>query len=190
MVGIVLHLSVEELGRRFRASGDGCEARHVQAIWLLSRGLSLEAVCSTTGMGGRWVRQLVQRYNAHGPEALGDQRRGNGARARLVTPELLNKLRRRLADPPGDGGVWTAPKVAVWMAGELGLVSVYPQRAWEALKAVGWTIQVPRPRHPQATGPEEAAAFKKSSMRLSPRRKRACLDGPSASSAPTSTASA
>jgi hypothetical protein len=31
------------------------------------------------------------------------------------------------------------------MAGELNLTSVAPQRGWEALKAIGWSIQKPRP---------------------------------------------
>jgi hypothetical protein len=33
------------------------------------------------------------------------------------------------------------------MAGELGLAAVLPQRGWEALKAIGWSVQKPRPRH-------------------------------------------
>ncbi len=54
------------------------------------------------------------------------------------------------------------------MAGTLGLKKVAPQRGWEALRAIGWTIQVPRPQHPQAATAEEREAFKKSS----PRRRR------------------
>ena len=38
MVCIVEHLSVEDLGRRYRAAEDATEARHVQAIWLLAQG--------------------------------------------------------------------------------------------------------------------------------------------------------
>ena len=49
------------------------------------------------------------------------------------------------------------------MAGELNLTSVAPQRGWEALKAIGWSIQKPRPKNPKSATPEEAAAFKKSS---------------------------
>jgi hypothetical protein len=58
------------------------------------------------------------------------------------------------------------------MAGELGLASVAPQRGGEALKAIGWSIQAPRPKTPKSASPEEAAAFKKSSRTLSPRRLR------------------
>ena len=47
------------------------------------------------------------------------------------------------------------------MAGALGLEKVAPQCGWEALRAIGWTIQVPRPRHPQAATAEEREAFKK-----------------------------
>ncbi len=190
MARVADHLSIEELGRRFRTSPDGCRARHIQAIWLLARDASFEEVSSTTGLGRRWLEQLVQRYNAEGFEALGDRRRRNGAQARIVTPDLLAKLRARLAEPPPDGGVWTAPKVAVWMAAELGVVSVYPQRAWEALRAIGWTLQAPRPRHPQAAGPEEVAAFKKNLRASSPKPRRATPAGRLVSSARTSIASA
>jgi hypothetical protein len=58
----------------------------------------------------------------------------------VLRPELLAQLRQRLADPLPDGGLWTGPKVARWMAGELGLKAVAPQPGWEALKAIGWTL--------------------------------------------------
>ena len=73
----------------------------------------------------------------------------------------LARLRNRLREPPPDGGLWSSRKVANWMAGELGLTSVAPQRGWEALKAIGWSIQKPRPKNPKSATPEEAAAFKK-----------------------------
>ena len=47
------------------------------------------------------------------------------------------------------------------MAGELGLVSVAPQRGWEALKAIGWSIQNHVQKDPKSATSEEAAAFKK-----------------------------
>ena len=67
-------------------------------------------------------------------------------------------LRERVKTPPEDGGVWTAKKVAAVMARELGLASVAPQRVWEALRAIGWSIQRPRPRHVRAASPEEKLA--------------------------------
>ena len=189
MAHIADHLSVEELGRRARTSEDGCAARHYQAIWLLAQGQTVPEVATVTGFVPRWLEQLARRYNEFGPDALGDRRRRNGATARLLTPELLDRLRTRLETPPPDGGTWTTIKIAVWMAQDLGLVSVYPQRAWDALQAIGWSIQVPRPRNPAAASPEEQTAFKKNSPTRSPRRRRASPDARSRSSARTSTAS-
>jgi hypothetical protein len=61
----------------------------------------------------------------------------------VLKPELLAKLKVRLD------------------AGELGVAKVGVQRGWEALKAIGWSIQSPRPRNPHATNAEGEAAYKK-----------------------------
>ena len=47
------------------------------------------------------------------------------------------------------------------MAGELGLAAVLPQRGWEALKAIGWSVQKPRPAPSGLATPEEREAFEK-----------------------------
>jgi hypothetical protein len=89
MAHIVEHLSVEELEARYRAAQDATEARHFQAIWLLAEGRTVLEVAEVLAFVPRWVEQLAARYNACGPEALGDQRRRNGRTASLLTPELL-----------------------------------------------------------------------------------------------------
>ena len=101
-----------------------------------------------TSFGRRWIEQLVARYNAEGPDALGDLRRRNDAKERELTPEVLAKLRVRLQEAPDDGGLWTSVKVAVFLARELGLEKVAVQRGWEALKACDISIQTPRPKNP------------------------------------------
>jgi hypothetical protein len=140
-------------------------------IWLLARGHTIPQVSATTAFGGRWIEQLLARYNAEGAEALGDLRRRNGASATILKPALLAKLGDRLREPPPDGGLWSSRKVAEWMAAELGLKSVAPQRGWEALRAIGWSIQKPRPKNPKSATPEEAAAFKKSLSTPLPKRR-------------------
>jgi transposase len=188
MATVCKHLSVEELEERYVGCHDATASRHFQAIWLLARGHAISQVSATTAFGERWIEQLLARYNAEGPEALGDLRRRNGASATILKPEILAKLRDRLGEPPADGGVWSCRKVAAWMAGELGLTSVAPQRGWEALKAIGWSIQKPRPKNPKSATPEEAAAFKKSSRMPSPRRRQSTPKSRSRSSPRTSTA--
>jgi transposase len=173
MAEVAGHLSLAELQAGYRASGDARLARHYQVIWLLAQGRSYAEVAQLTSLARRWVEQLLARYNAFGPSSLGDRRRGNGAQPTILTPSVLDVLRERLKSPPEDGGVWTAKKVAAVIAAELGLASVAEQRGWEALRAVGWTIQRPRPRHARAAGPEAQAEFKKSWPKPSPRRRSA-----------------
>ena len=128
---------------------------------MLARGHTIADVAAVTSFGPRWIEQLLARYNAHGPDALGDLRRRNGGVPSVLRPALLEGLRARLTQPPPDGGLWSSPKVVAWMASELGLAEVLPQRGWEALKAIGWSAQTPRPRHPVSATPEEREAFKK-----------------------------
>jgi transposase len=168
---VVDHLSVSALEEKYRSCTDVTAARHVQAIWLLAKGHDIAEVSATVSYARRWVERLLARYNAEGVEALGDRRRRNGMRPSVLKPELLDKLKARLRAPPPDGGLWTSSKVAAWMAGELGLAAVLPQRGWEALKAIGWSVQKPRPRHPAAAAPAECETFEKSWPRWS-RRKR------------------
>src|SRR3712207_7515862 len=93
MARIVGHLSVEELEARYRAARDVTEARHFQAIWLLAQGRTVLEVSEVLAFVPRWVTQLAARYNASGPEALGDRRRRNGKAASLLTEGVLAALR-------------------------------------------------------------------------------------------------
>src|SRR3712207_6755097 len=73
MARIVGHLSIAELEARYRAARDVTEARHFQAIWLLAQGRTVLEVAEVLSFVPRWVTQLAARYNAAGPEALGDR---------------------------------------------------------------------------------------------------------------------
>src|ERR687886_2577694 len=160
MARIVGHLSVAELEARYRAAREVTEARHAQAIRLLARGRTVLELAEVLAFAPRWVTRLAARYDARGPEALGDRRRRNGKAAGLLTPDLLAALAARVRAPPEDGGLWSGPKVALWMAAHLGLAKVHAQRGWEALKRIGWSVQAPRPRHAHAATHEQRAAFR------------------------------
>ena len=163
MAGLAVagHLSAAELGRRYRAARDRVERGHLQVVWLLVQGRSRSEVARVMGLSGLWVAEVVRRYNAKGPDGLGDRRRGNAGAKPLLGAEDEAALRAALTAPPGDGGLWTGPKVATWMAARLGR-EVRPQRGWDYLKKLGYSAQRPRPRHAEAASPEEQAAYKKS----------------------------
>jgi transposase len=190
MARVAAHLSVSELEQGYRAAKEATASRHYQAIWLLAKGHTIPEVSAATSFGTRWLEQLLARYNADGPTALGDRRRHNGRAATILKPELLAQLGERLRTPPPDGGLWSGPKVAAWLAGELGLQRVAPQRGWEALRAIDWTIQVPRPQNPGAATAEEREAFKKSSAKWSRKKSGVGQRRRSRSSPATSTGSA
>jgi transposase len=190
MAHVAEHLSIEVLEPRYRGCKDARAARHFQTIWLLAQGHTIVEVGALTSFVPRWIEELLARYNLVGEPALGDLRRHNGAKPSVLKPELLERLKLRLTEPPPDGGLWTCRKVANWMADQLGLDKLAPQRGWEALKAIGWSIQSPRPKNPKAAAPDEQAAFKKSSPRSSPKKSTNTLTSRSRFGRRTNTTSA
>ena len=121
MAEVAGHLSLAELQAGYRASGDATLARHYQVIWLLAQGRSCAEVGQLTSFRaalGRAAAGPLQRLRTVEPRRPAA---GNGAKPRLLTPEVLEALRERLKSLPDDGGVWTAKKAAAFMAAELGL---------------------------------------------------------------------
>src|SRR3954465_15358154 len=146
--GLAAHLSPAELGQRYRAARSPIARSHLQIVWLLSQGRGEREVAQVTGYGRRWVAEVVRRYDEDGPEGLGDRRRGDaGARPLLgaedeaapraapAGPGAGAGAARRAAraGPSSDGGLWTGPEVAAWMATRLGR-KVRPQRGWDYLR--------------------------------------------------------
>jgi transposase len=165
MTALTSHLSAAELEARYETASDPVSKSHFHAIWLLSSGYAIAEVAAILSFSVRWVRLLRKRYNEHGPDSLGDRRQGNGSAPAILTPEALSSLKERLKTPPDDGGLWTGPKVARWLASFHSRKTVHDQRGWDALIAIKYSIQKPRPRHPNAAGEEDREALKKTARR-------------------------
>jgi transposase len=163
MTALVSHMSAAELEARYETAADPVAKSHFHAIWLLARDYSISEVAAILSFSTRWVRLLIKCYNEHGPDSLGDRREGNGTAPTILTPEALGALKERLKTPPDDGGLWTGPKVARWLARFHKLKSVHNQRGWDALVSIGWSIQKPRPRHPEAAGEADRDALNRTS---------------------------
>ena len=159
------HLESEELEDRYRKARDPVERSHYQIVWLISEGKSTRQVMEVTGYSRGWVQQLARRYNAEGPEALGDRRHRNpGARDRaLLDEDQQRELAEALRKPPKDGGMWNSRKVGEWIEAKTGkALESKKQRGWEYLRRLGNSPKVPRPRHRKADKAEQEA-FKKGS---------------------------
>jgi transposase len=162
MTTIVGHLSNNELEARFEAAADAVAKSHFHALWLLSCGYEVEEVAEILSFSPRWVRALLKRYNEGGAEVLGDQRIHNGTKPTILTPEALALSRRGSRRHRTMAGCGRGP-IARWLAKFHGVRSIHDQRGWDALIAIGYSIQQPRPRHPDAATEEDRAALKKSS---------------------------
>jgi transposase len=117
-------------------------------------------VAAVTGYGRRWIGAIVRRYNEAGPDGLGDGRAGNAGAKPLLDADGEAALGAALAGAPADGGLWTGPKVAAWMAARLGR-EIRPQRGWDYLRKLEHSLQMPRPRNAQAASAEEQDLYKK-----------------------------
>lgn len=153
------HDSPDELEHRYRASRDPVARSHWHILWLVAQGHHVPAVAALTGYTENWVRTIIHRYNAEGAAGVGDRRHANPGQPPLLSPADRAALRVALVTPPPDGGLWTGRKVAAWMALRLGR-PVGEVRGWEAMRALGFTPQRPRPAAVRAD-PAIQEAFKK-----------------------------
>lgn len=153
------YLAVEELESRYRGADDGIGRSHWQIIWLIANGKQSSEVSEVTGYSGQWIRQLVKRYNAHGPSALGDQRQHNPGGNRLLSAEQEAALRAEVEADIAANQRWTGPQVAARMR-EILQRPVHAVRGWELLQRWGLTQKVPRPQ-PVKANLQAQAAFKK-----------------------------
>ena len=147
------HLSVEELETRYRDAGDTVEQSHFQIVWLIAKGRTTLEVLESTAFSTRWIRKIVSRYNQLGPEGLGDHRHHNAGASPLLSPDQEAELLDALQKPPPDGGVWSGPKVAAWIAQKKGVEKIHPQRGWDYLKRCRLSLQQPRPKPAQSATP-------------------------------------
>lgn len=157
-LSIEAHLTVEELEARYRAARDGVERSQWQIIWLLAGGATSQEVGEVTGYSLPWIRELAKRYNAGGAAGMGDGRHHNQGHAPLLAAEQQAALVQALEGPGPEGGRWSGPQVATWIAGVVGH-PVPAQRGWEYLRRLGFSPRVPRPRHAKAD-PAAQDAFK------------------------------
>lgn len=162
------HLTADELYQRYRKCQQAREKLRWRALYLIAKGGIANHVAERVGRSSGWMTNLARRYNDLGPAGVADQ---CGEVPCGVKPTLNAKqaqaLDAALRAPAPDGGLWTSPKVAAWIKKKTGK-AVHPATAWRAMKAAGFSLQVPRPRHGQAATAQEQAAFKKSSARSSP----------------------
>jgi len=134
-------------------------------IYLKSQGKTTREISQIVAYSEDWTLKIIQRYNAHGPDALADRRHRHPGAAPMLDARQQHELAVALeAGKAPDGGPWSGPKVARWIAHTTGRAHVHDQRGWEWLVRLGFSSQTPRPHHDGADLAAQAA-FKKQSGR-------------------------
>lgn len=109
------------------------ERRRLQVLLNLADGVPPAEIVAITGYRPRSIRQIAQRYIEIGAASLVDRRSSAPGAAALLSSTEQRELRQTLQQPPPDGGQWTGPQVAQWIAAKTGK-SVHRQRGWEYLR--------------------------------------------------------
>jgi len=121
---------------RSTSASTAIERRRWQVLGMLGDGAPLAEIEGATGYRPRTIRQIAQRYRECGPVGLADARQRSLGAAPLLAEDQQRDLREALQNRAPEGGVWTGPKVARWIAARIGK-HVHRQRGWEYLRRLG-----------------------------------------------------
>jgi transposase len=135
------HLTADPARDRYRACRHPIEKTRWHAVWLLLRTdepRTPAQVAELVGLSVITTRDVLKRWDDHGPDGLADGRKNNGSPSKLddsQRAQLLAALKKR----PPDGGLWSGPKVAAFVLDQWG-VEVCPQTGWKWLVDLGFTL--------------------------------------------------
>jgi len=135
-VHLTPHLTPEELKTRYRQAQDTIEARRWHLLQLVSQRWTIKQAAQIVDLNYDYAKEIVRRYNREGPETVRNRSRDRQPPPprSLLTPEQQEELQKVLETPPPEGGTWSGPKVARWIAEKTGRERVWPQRGWDYLK--------------------------------------------------------
>jgi transposase len=133
------YLSAEDLKARYRQARDTTESRRWHLLQLVSTGWTIKQAAEVVGLNYDYSKEIIRRYNREGPVSVRNRSRDRQppvARS-LLSVAQQQELKQALQGPAPDGGSWSGPKVAEWIAEKTGRDHVWPQRGWDYLKRLG-----------------------------------------------------
>lgn len=158
------HLTYEEINKRYRECKNAREKSYWQLIKLMAdpkKERLVTEVAQIVGFCQNWARTLTHRYNEEGPDNFIDKRKNNQGRVPFLNDKQQEELKNELINKrPPDGGLWTGPKVALWIKKKT-KKNITGVGAWKWIRKAGFTLQVPRPKNIKAANAEDVTEFKK-----------------------------
>jgi transposase len=139
------HLTLEDLKVRYRQTRDTTEARRWHVLYLVGKGWTIKQAAEVVGLNYDYAKEIIRRYNREGPSSIKNRNRERQPpmAKSLLTPQQQQELLEALQGPAPDGGSWSGPKVAEWIAHKTGRRHVWPQRGWDYLKRLGVELKHP-----------------------------------------------
>ena len=137
MTAIKSHLSGAELEHRYKTASEPIAKSHFHALWLLTRGYSIDQVAGLLSFSTRWVRILIKRYNEGATEALARIKLlyDIEAESRGLPPQVRRAMRQEKARPIVEAlKPWVEASLAkVPKGGKLGEALGYGLNQWDGL---------------------------------------------------------
>ncbi len=124
------------------------------------KGESIDEIVEITHLKRRTVHSILHRFCEGGIDAK-DSIKQTGRPALLTLRQRKNVVKQLERGPPGNkNGLWTTKEVKEFIRKKYG-VKYTTVHVWELLKALGFSIQRPRPRHYKSPEADEIDRFKK-----------------------------
>jgi transposase len=161
-VHVADHLTLDRLRERVDAEPGRRLFVRLRAVLLAAEGRTAVEIVAALGGSRRAVQRWVARYNAEGPEALGDRPRPG--QPGLLDEAAAGRLRQRIdAGPTPADGVCAlrAKDIRSILSAEFGVLYSLPG-VYALLHRMGYSCLDPRPRHRKAD-PAVQEEFKKKS---------------------------
>lgn len=155
------HLTTQELHQRYRSCQKPQEKTRWHALYLISKGMVAADAARRVGRANSWVSSLARRYNQSGAAAIIRKKSTKPSHRARLDAKFGKELDQALRLAAPDGGLWTGPKVAVWIGEKTGR-NAHRTTAWRALQKLGFSLQIPRPANKRRASTEAQVAFKKS----------------------------
>lgn len=124
------------------------------------KGASIDEIAAITNQNRRTVHAILHRFQergVNGKDAI--KQTGRPAFLTLEQRRILVKQLER-GPPRNRTGLWSTKEVQEYIKKQYG-VEYTSVHVWELLKALGFTLQRPRPRHHKEASSEEIERFKK-----------------------------
>jgi transposase len=124
------------------------------------RGASIDDIAEITGLKRATVHSILRRFQERGISGK-DAIKQTGRPAFLTLKQRKDLVRQLEKGPPKNrNGLWSTKEVKEYIK-EKYVVEYTTVHVWELLKALGFSLQRPRPRHRKAPDKEELERFKK-----------------------------